>query len=98
MAIEDQGPGVTEAELERIFERFVRLPSTTHEYQGSGLGLAICKSIVELHGGSISATAGAHGKGLRVVIEIPTAPDGQTVSDEAMSPPRFMRYPKELAH
>jgi len=62
---------VTPKERERIFERFVRLPSPSHEYHGSGLGLAICKSIVELHGGRISASAGANGRGLRVEIEIP---------------------------
>jgi two-component system heavy metal sensor histidine kinase CusS len=72
MSVEDQGPGLPQAQLERVFDRFVRMATAGAEYQGSGLGLAICRSIVELHGGKISATAGSGGVGLRVVIAIPT--------------------------
>jgi len=70
----DEGPGLTPEECERIFERFVRLPSPGQDQRGSGLGLAICRSIVAMHKGKIWATSRDVGRGLRVVIEIPAAP------------------------
>ncbi|HEX7931865.1 MAG TPA: ATP-binding protein [Paraburkholderia sp.] len=73
VSVEDEGPGVPAEQRERIFERFVRLKRSDAEDKGSGLGLAICRSIVELHGGRISAEAGAGDRGLRVVIELPIA-------------------------
>jgi two-component system heavy metal sensor histidine kinase CusS len=63
---------VPEDQLERIFERFVRLDMAGGaDNGGSGLGLAICKSIIELHKGRIRAAAGPDGRGLRVIFEIP---------------------------
>ena len=72
LEVEDQGPGLSPIERERAFDRFVRLGSPRADNPGSGLGLAICRSIVELHGGHISASAGTGDVGLRVIIEIPT--------------------------
>lgn len=71
LSIEDQGPGLPSAEYERIFERFVRVPTTGPEYKGSGLGLAICRSIVGLHQGRIFAAPAPGDKGLQMVLEIP---------------------------
>jgi PAS domain S-box-containing protein len=51
--IEDTGPGIPEAYLSRVFERFFRVPGQSSE-SGAGLGLAIAKDIVEAHGGKIS--------------------------------------------
>jgi len=72
LEVEDQGSGLSPTERERAFDRFVRLGGPRADYPGSGLGLAICRSIVELHGGHISASAGTGDVGLRVIIEIPT--------------------------
>jgi len=74
VSMEDQGPGLTAEQRERMFERFVRLTTPRNDYDGSGLGLAICRSIVTLHGGHISAAPGSQGRGLRVTTEIPTPP------------------------
>lgn len=49
--VEDNGPGIAEADRGRVFERFVR---ATSEGSGCGLGLAIVKEIVERHGGSVA--------------------------------------------
>jgi len=73
VSVEDQGPGLTVEQRQRMFERFVRIVQPGKEYPGSGLGLAICRSIVTLHGGQISAAPGLGGKGLRVITEIPAA-------------------------
>ncbi len=74
-AVTDEGPGLDEAKLGKIFERFVRFePEGSAEggsVRGTGLGLAICRSIAELHGGTIRAENRKDGRGgLRVVVEL----------------------------
>jgi two-component system sensor histidine kinase KdpD len=64
--IADQGPGIPNAERERVFEPFVR----GSESSGTGLGLSIARAIVEAHGGTIRL-GDAPGGGLAVVIELP---------------------------
>jgi signal transduction histidine kinase len=54
VCVRDRGPGVPEAHLSHLFERFYRVESDIRRAQrGSGLGLFICKGIVEQHGGRI---------------------------------------------
>ena len=71
VAVEDEGSGVPADQLERIFERFVRLAQSDQIQKGSGLGLAICRSIITLHQGRIWAEAASPGPGLRIIFEIP---------------------------
>jgi two-component system sensor histidine kinase KdpD len=69
MEVADHGPGVPEADLKRIFEKFYRVP-VPEGAGGTGLGLAICKGFVEAHGGKISAE-NRDGGGLRVTVTLP---------------------------
>jgi signal transduction histidine kinase len=72
-AVSDNGPGLGEEELDNVFDRFWRAQSgDTQEVGGTGLGLAIAKSLVELHGGSISATS-IPGKGATFRFVLPIA-------------------------
>jgi signal transduction histidine kinase len=69
--IDDDGPGIPEADWERVFEPFVRLEtSRNRETGGVGLGMAIARSIVRGHGGEITLANGPQG-GLRVTMQLP---------------------------
>ncbi|MFC9555954.1 ATP-binding protein [Rhodococcus sp. NPDC056960] len=71
IVVDDDGPGIPEADRVRVFERFVRLDSARSRYAGgSGLGLAIVAEIVSAHGGSVRIDPMAGG-GTRVVITLP---------------------------
>ncbi len=72
VTVADNGPGVSEADLPRLFTAFARpVPAAvTANGRGAGLGLALCRRIVERHGGMIWAERGADG-GLVVRFELP---------------------------
>lgn len=69
LVIEDQGPGVAAADLERIFEAYLRLDGTVGT--GFGLGLSIARRAIELQGGELWATQGR--QGLRMNLRLPAA-------------------------
>lgn len=71
LAVEDDGPGIPEAERQRIFDRFHRTDgSRSRSLGGSGLGLAIARAIVLAHGGRIWAAQSPEG-GARIALELP---------------------------
>ena len=75
ISIEDEGPGIPRAEIERIFEKFRRLEEPTDrgrkDRKGAGLGLSIAKGFVEAMGGRIAAASPIHeGRGTRVLISL----------------------------
>jgi two-component system sensor histidine kinase BaeS len=76
ISVIDNGPGIPPAQLEHIFERFVRGDAgLTQRVGGTGLGLAISKSLVELHGGTITADSEV-GRGSTFTIALPvTGPE-----------------------
>lgn len=83
LAIQDDGPGISEEFLPHIFERFRQGDSSsTRSHQGLGLGLAIVKHLVEMHGGSVHASNRQDRSGalFRVVLPLrPAAPTAQSV-------------------
>ncbi|MDA1092077.1 MAG: ATP-binding protein [Acidobacteria bacterium] len=57
LSVADRGPGIPDADLARVFERFYRVDAArSREVGGTGLGLSIVKHLVGLHGGSVQAT------------------------------------------
>lgn len=77
--IGNDGPAIPESDLDRIFERLVRLDEARAlDAGGSGLGLAITRGIVERHGGRVRAENLSGG--VVFVVELPTRPTGPAVS------------------
>lgn len=74
LVFRDDGPGVPEESLTRIFDSFYRVEtSRKHAENGSGIGLAVVKEIVKGHGGSVTAQ---NQNGLAIKIELPLAEKG----------------------
>jgi two-component system sensor histidine kinase TctE len=70
LSVTDQGPGIPEAEREKVFGRFYRILGQG-DSEGSGLGLPIVREICLAHGGRITLKDGEGGRGLCVEVELP---------------------------
>ncbi len=74
-SVEDEGPGIPEAQRQRIFERYTRVQqSESGKRAGIGLGLYIVKAIVEGHGGTVRVEDPEESMGSRFVVDLPAAP------------------------
>jgi PAS domain S-box-containing protein len=72
LRVEDTGRGIRESFLPHVFERFRQAEGgTTRVYGGLGLGLAIVRHLVELHGGTASATSPGEGQGATFEVRLP---------------------------
>ena len=71
LSVQDHGPGIAAADVERIFGRFERAVSMRH-YGGMGLGLYVTRQIVEAHGGAVEAANPPEG-GARFTVRLPLA-------------------------
>lgn len=81
ISVEDDGPGLSDAEKSQAFDRFYRGSNVSGQgIEGSGLGLPVVKSIVEAHGGTVSLEDSAFG-GLKVVIDLPKRPQIAIISN-----------------
>ena len=71
--VDDDGPGIPETQLDRVFKPLVRLETSRNKATGGvGLGLAIARTIIKSHGGGIEI-ANRAGAGLRVTVSLPMA-------------------------
>ncbi len=73
VSVSDQGPGIPEAERDKVFGRFYRILGQG-DSEGSGLGLAIVREICLAHGGRVVLKDGEGGRGLCVEVELPCGP------------------------
>jgi CheY-like chemotaxis protein/two-component sensor histidine kinase len=72
LCVTDTGIGIAKSFLPHVFERFRQADvSVTREHGGLGLGLAIARSLVEIHGGTISVESEGENKGATFCIELP---------------------------
>jgi two-component system sensor histidine kinase SenX3 len=78
--VSDQGVGIPEKDLERIFERFYRVdPARSRETGGTGLGLSIVKHVAGNHGGDISVWS-LEGQGSTFTLRLPRLKDSSMTS------------------
>ena len=71
LTVDDNGPGIPDAERARVFDRFVRLDESRNRASGgTGLGLAIVKEVIQAHGGTIGIDDSPDG-GARFVVRLP---------------------------
>ena len=71
ISVVDNGVGIDEKELDRIFQKFVQLnKGLNRRSEGTGIGLSLVKSITQLHGGKVSVES-TLGKGSTFTIELP---------------------------
>lgn len=74
VTVADDGDGIAEEHLPRIFERFYRADAARDRgHGGAGLGLAIAKALVEAHSGTIDVTSAGPGRGATFTVELPVA-------------------------
>ncbi|MBP7659559.1 MAG: ATP-binding protein, partial [Burkholderiaceae bacterium] len=73
LIVSDRGPGVPQAERQRLLRPFSRLDSARSELGGSGLGLAIVARLAQRYGGQCVLEDNPEGSGLRVRIRLPDA-------------------------
>jgi signal transduction histidine kinase len=73
VAVSDDGPGIPDEDVARLFDRFYKADTSRARSGGSGLGLAIVRAIVGSHGGSIGAENLAEG-GSRFTVKLPALP------------------------
>ncbi|MDO9020979.1 MAG: PAS domain-containing protein [Deltaproteobacteria bacterium] len=75
IVVQDNGAGIAPEFLPHVFERFRQADgSITRSQGGLGLGLAICRSLVELHGGTIAADSDGLDRGATFTVRLPVAP------------------------
>ncbi len=84
--VEDDGIGIPQQDLTRIFERFYQVEShLTRKHGGMGLGLSIAKAMIELHGGRIWAES-QEGKGSRFTFLLPVNPGQAGAAQKVFAP------------
>ena len=86
LSIRDRGAGIAPEMLARVFDPFVQQAQTIDRARGGlGLGLSIVRSLVELHGGTVSATSEGAGRGSVFTIELPASARVSTPSPRSTS-------------
>lgn len=75
----DDGEGLAPEDLQRVFERFYRVPNRRGDHSGgSGIGLTIARGIVRAHGGDITAASAGRATGATFTVTLPALPDRGT--------------------
>ncbi|RME36954.1 MAG: sensor histidine kinase [Deltaproteobacteria bacterium] len=69
--LQDNGRGLAEGELRKVFKMFYRVQKTGHTVRGSGLGLFIVRAIIRMHKGKVWLESDGPGKGTRAQIQLP---------------------------
>src|SRR6476619_6974634 len=83
IVVSDTGQGIASDFLPHVFDRFRQADQkTSRQHGGMGLGLSIVRHLVELHGGTVSATSEGEGRGATFTVKLPISPVYQVDSSE----------------
>jgi len=100
ISVADQGIGIAPQDVDRIFERFVQLESSsTRRFQGTGIGLSIVKQLVTLHGGRIVVDS-EPGRGTTFIVHLAALPRITVAAASATEPelPKSRLQPAPSTH
>jgi CheY-like chemotaxis protein len=91
LKIQDNGVGISQAMLPRLFDLFLQVDSSAKYAQGGlGVGLPLVRRLIEMHGGTVAASSAGLDKGSVFAIELPLAPlDDSRPAAEAEPPKRL---------
>jgi CheY-like chemotaxis protein len=81
LVVKDSGIGIATDQISRVFELFAQVQKESSNYTGLGIGLSLVKSLVELHGGTITADSDGHGTGSKFTVRLPMTGCKAEVSD-----------------
>jgi CheY-like chemotaxis protein/two-component sensor histidine kinase len=88
-SVKDTGIGIAPEKLTTIFDMFVQVERRLDRSQGGlGIGLSLVKSLVEMHGGRVTAHSEGPGKGSEFVVRLPAIAGGRGDRDGPLRPPR----------
>ena len=96
--VRDSGHGIDRADLPHIFDLFTQGKRSLDRSEGGlGIGLTVVRALVEMHGGSVTASSGGPGQGSEFAVWLPClpAPSGQA-PEQAAAPPALLRRAKVL--
>ena len=92
--VKDEGLGMTKETMARIFDMFAQADeSLERAHGGLGVGLTLVKALVEMHGGTISATSEGVGLGSEFAVRLPLA-EGTAMTEEPAAAPQAVEAPK----
>jgi signal transduction histidine kinase/ActR/RegA family two-component response regulator len=95
--VSDNGVGMSEETLPRIFEQFMRGPAASERAEGGlGLGLSVVKTLTALHGGTVSAESGGLGQGSKLTLRLPVLPDEEPEAIRAPAAPALATTPRRV--
>lgn len=80
--VEDEGAGIAPEMIDRIFEPFVQVGSSSPAAGGLGIGLTLVRQLVELHGGSVSAASHGLGAGSTFTVRLPAATHAEAAASQ----------------
>jgi CheY-like chemotaxis protein len=92
--VDDQGIGISPAQLSEIFEMFMQVDRSFERHGGLGIGLTLARQLVELHGGTIEARSEGIGHGSTFIVRLPIAVPalaGVAEDDEVPDAPEAQR-------
>jgi CheY-like chemotaxis protein len=96
--VQDNGIGISREMLSKVFDLFAQADRTLERsFGGLGIGLALVRSLVEMHGGSVSAHSGGVGQGTEMVVRLPIGIDARALpsrpqeTEEAAAPTTLSR-------